>query len=259
MARVLSSVSAQYLRHIAFAAGAFPLTVSAWFQTASVSTGAYQRVFTWQDSGSNAIASAIINYPAAGDIANQVYKGATNALPSKSGVTANTWHHVAAVSLATSNTIYLDGVQGGTATYTDPVFSGMTYMWVGATAGPTQYLNGRLAFLAVHSVALTGDEIAAIGDKLNGVPCGVHPASVRPDALVACWDFGGFAGDDDRDQVGGYDLTATNVPTFGESPAVAYPQAGLITDSGELAGGGGGGVSGMVSRVMQAHGLVLGA
>lgn len=173
------------------------------------------------------------------------------------------WHHVAGVWTATNTTaptLYVDGVavsgvsQNGSGTLTvnrtgiaSIIFDGARY-----------YSPGRVAFAAIHSAALDADECGSLGQFLNGVPCGVHPTMVRPDALVACWDLGGFAGDDDRDTWGGYDLTAYNSPTFDESPAVIYPDDVLLTGPGVSAGGGGGG-SGVVSRILQQHGVVLGA
>lgn len=218
MARSFAGGSAQYLLSTAFASGAFPLTVACNFRTSVVASSSFQRVFTWQNSGSDAISSAIINYPSAGDIANQVYKGGTNALPHKSGVIANTWHHVAAISKSTSNTIYLDGAQGSSQSYTDPGFTGMTYLYVGTTSGPTQYLSGQIAELGVWSVELTAAEIGALSD-------GYTPLQIRPASLVAYWPLGGHYGQLDLDRwKNRYDLTPTGSPTWADHPRVIYPR-----------------------------------
>lgn len=220
MARSFAGTSSQYLLSTAFASGAFPLTVACNFRTSVVASSSFQRVFTWQNSGSDVISSAIINYPSAGDIANQVYKGGTNALPHKSGVIANTWHHVAAISKSTSNTIYLDGAQGSSQSYTDPGFTGMTYLYVGTTSGPTQYLSGQIAELGVWSVELTAAEIGALAD-------GHTPLEIRPNALIAYYPFGGHYGNYDLDRwKNKYDLTPTNSPTWAEHPRVIYPAFG---------------------------------
>lgn len=220
MARVFNG-SSQYASNTSFASGAFPITISTWFQTTT--TSGFQRVASWMNSGSDVLASILLNYPSAGSIANQTYLSGVNSLPSISGMSANTWHHAAVVSTNTGNTVYLDGVQGSSLSYTPPSISGFTFFHLGYIPS-TQYLNGRAAYVAVYNAALTADEIADLGRKLNGAPCGVHPIRIRPESLVACWPLGGFHGEHDGDiWKDSYNLTAYGSPTWDESPAVIYP------------------------------------
>jgi hypothetical protein len=96
---------------------------------------------------------------------------------------------------------------------------------IGAMAGGgSQLFNGRVAYAAAWNAALTADDAADLGRKLNGVPCGVHPTRIRPESLVACHPLGGFHGEHDGDiWKDAYNLTATGSPTWDESPAVIYP------------------------------------
>lgn len=239
MARVFNG-STQYLTNTSFASASFPVTLVAWFQTTSIAASAFRRVVTWMDSGANTIASILLNYPNGGDVANQVYNGPTNALPFKSGMSANTWHHAAVVSTSSGCTVYLDGVQGSTVSYSNPSFSSVNRLHIGYIPS-TQYLGGRSAFAAAYSAELTADEILALGQKLNGVPCGVHPTRIRPESLVACWPLGGFDGDHDGDiWANAYNLTAYNSPTWDEGPAVMYSVPPQIIYPASAGGGGGG-------------------
>jgi hypothetical protein len=191
------------------------LTVVAWFRTTT--TSGFQRVATWQTSGADTIASILLNYPSAGSVANQTYKGGVNALPSISGMSANTWHHAAVVSQATSNTVYLDGVQGSVATYMNPSFTSVNRFHVGYTPS-TQYHSGSTCEVGVYSVALTASEIGALAD-------GYTPIEIRPQSLVAYYPLGGHYGQLDVDRwKNRYDLTAYNSPTWADHPRVFYPR-----------------------------------
>ena len=219
MARVFNG-SSQYLSNTSFATMTFPCTISAWFWTTN--SGALQRVASIANGSGHVLASLLVNYGGAGTIAAQMYDGSINAFSTASGVGLNTWHHAAAVVESNGVTMYLDVAAATKTTYSGPSISGMSLIQVGYYPG-TQYLNGREAFLAIHSAALAADEIASLGQKLNGVPCGVHPSRIRPESLVACWPLGGFDGDHDGDiWANAYNLTAYNSPTWDESPAVLY-------------------------------------
>ncbi len=207
--------STQYLTNTSFASGAFPMTIVARFRTTT--TGSFQRVATWMDSGAKTMASILLNYPSAGSIANQVYNGSTNALPSVSGMSANTWHHAAVVSESTQATVYLDGLQGSVATYMNPSFTSVNRFHVGYIPS-TQYHNGSTCEVGVYSVALTASEIGALSD-------GYTPLEIRPGSLVAYYPLGGHYGQLDVDRwKNRYDLTAGGSPTWADHPRVIYPR-----------------------------------
>lgn len=214
MARSLASASSQYVERTTFPQAALPCTIAAWFRVTSIGGSLFQRVATWSDlSTANVAASIIVNFPLDGSVSNQV--NPPNQLPSKSGVTANTWHHACSVSETTAARIYLDGVAGGDVTYSTPTFGTATYFTLGKVSS-VQYLDGAVAHVAVWNVSLNAAEAAALA-------AGVSPLLVRPASLIAYYPLGGFHGDNDNDLVGGYHLTPYNSPTFTDQRPIIYP------------------------------------
>lgn len=216
MARSLASGSLQYLVKTGFQAGTFPITLTAWFRPLTIAAGFYQRIATWMGGSSNVMACLLLNYPNSGYLANQVYKGGTNALPSKAGVTANNWHHGAVVSTSTSCTVYLNGSQGSTQTYIDPAFTGVTNFYIGYIPS-IQYYNGQVCEVGVYNAELSLSEI-------NALYRGYTPLEIRPQSLVAYYPLGGHYGQLDLDRwKNKYDLSPASSPTWYEHPRVIYP------------------------------------
>lgn len=258
MARVFNG-SSQYCERTSAVLTSLPVTFSCWIYATAVSR--YQvamcisrsthptyydflRLMVFNDNTVNA---------------TSIFRTTGTSSTTAGTISVNTWHHIAATFSASGGQyVWLEATKSSSGGNSQAI-EGVDRTSIGREiANSTQFFpfQGRIAFPAVWNVVLSDDEIADLGRKLNGVPCGVHPARIRPESLVACWPLGGFEGDDDRDLFGAFDLTATGTPTFGESPAVIYPTGGIITDLGQVSGGGGGGI---VARVMQQHGVVLGA
>lgn len=236
--------STQYLETTTFLQAALPCTIAAWFYTTTTAT--IQRVATWSDASTAYTCSSIIlNYPSAGDVANQI--NPPNQLPYKSGLTANAWHHACAVSDTGVGRMYLNGVAGSDLTYTTS-FATARHLRIGQVAG-VQYLNGRACHVAVWSAALNAAEAAALA-------AGYCPLLVRPASLIAYYPLGGFHGDYDRDLVGGYNLTPYNSPTWIDQPRVIYPVGphgvqlssggSPATSGGYIIGGGVGGANSVI-------------
>lgn len=226
--------SNQYIETSSFPNASLPVTMSAWFYPAS--TSGFQRVSVWSSpGGGQAAASLLLNYPGAGQLSNQVYKGGTNVLPTGSGTfTTNAWNHGAVVSGATAARCYLNGSVGSDATYVALTFSSCTILGVGRVQN-TQFLNGRVAELGVWNVELTAAEIAALAK-------GYTPLEIRPDALLAYYPLGGHYGQLDLDRwKNRYDLTPANSPTWVDHPRVIYPPPGVWPLTTATGGGGGGG------------------
>ncbi len=218
MARSFASASSQYLQTTAMPNAALPITIAAWFY--ATSTSGLQTVAYWGNSTYTESAGQILlNYPSGGDVATQVYKSGVNSLPSKGTWSVNTWNHACTVMDTSAARVYLNGVVGSDASYTAPTFTGSTYLDVSLTPTAGRYLNGRVAYLGIWSAALNASEAAELA-------AGYHPRKVRPSALLGCWDFGGFAGEHDKDFVGGYNLTAYNSPTWVDSPRIIWPDDG---------------------------------
>ncbi|RMF89820.1 MAG: hypothetical protein D6741_17470, partial [Planctomycetota bacterium] len=124
---------------------------------------------------------------------------------------ANRWHHVAGVfSSHAARRVYLDGTPGTTET-TNLAPSGVDTITAGAwqrLGSPTVFFAGGLAEAAVWTAALNDEDIAALA-------AGTSPLSVRRDALVAYWPFGGSYPQNDSDVASGrYVLTPIGAPTW---------------------------------------------
>ena len=127
----------------------------------------------------------------------------------------DTWEHAAAVGTsATDRAVFINGGNKGIST-TDITPTGLdkTALAVERTNILANYLDGRMADATVWDVALSDAEVA--------IPAlGFSPLLVRPANLVAYWPLIR----DDRDWVGGYDMTAYNSPTWAaHAGKVKYP------------------------------------
>lgn len=135
--------------------------------------------------------------------------------------TVGTWHHVAAVFAADDDRrAYLDGGNKGTnATSRTP--SGLDVIGLllnplpRTFGGTNSALDTQIAHAAIHNVALTDAEIAALA-------AGAHPYSIRPANLVAFWPLSSKV-DGANDIVGGYDLSETAPVTGIRGPSLRGP------------------------------------
>jgi hypothetical protein len=143
---------------------------------------------------------------------------------SSAAATDAVWNHCAAVATTTtSRAAFLNGANKGTNTDSrDPFGSTLTTFSIGRSAQATpQYTNGDLAEAAVWNVALTDDEVAALGK-------GVCPLLIRPTSLVAYWPL--LKGSINISTTtldrwkNRYDLTEGNTPTVSDHPRIYYPE-----------------------------------
>jgi len=116
-------------------------------------------------------------------------------------------------------TLYVDGAVAKTDGGNSPPGDGAQALRVGrwsGTQGSSEPFVGLIAQAAIWSASLTGDEVPALAGQW-------HPRLIKPASLVGCWDLGGFAGNNDRDHFGQYNLTAYNSPTWTDHPPVISP------------------------------------
>jgi hypothetical protein len=120
-------------------------TIEAWVYVTS-SSEPYQPVVKAVGSGSNNLMFIDYSGGSTGVLSSQ--SGGTAA--TRSGVTLNTWHHLAVVRNGTSVTCYVNGV-GGTSQTIDPGSSGSVSLLVGYDGGtsPARYFNGYIDDLRV--------------------------------------------------------------------------------------------------------------
>jgi hypothetical protein len=146
----------------------------------------------------------------------QEFDGASADSVSAATIGNGSWSHVAGTFNATTNFVYLNGVQAtGAAARTAPVSVSDTYL--GAEGAVGNYWSGDLAECAIWNVALTAADVAALA-------LGVSPLFVRPDALIAYWPVSGQYAPEPSVMLAAAALTVT-----GATPA-AHPR--MFTPSG---------------------------
>lgn len=215
MARLFDDASSQYIEReqaVALSA-AYPITMAAWFNSDTTSLG--QTLLWLGDKDDAAKYFALL---AAGHLSGDpvgfaaVQPGSGQFAESTSGYSANTWHHACGVGISsTERWAYIDGGNGGSeATDITPPYADFDRTSIGRTAisaGPIRYMSGAIVHAAIWNVALSTAEVAALG-------AGADPRTIRPESLVAYWPLIRT----DQDIVGGYDMTATNNPTWTDGP-----------------------------------------
>lgn len=129
----------------AYALSGTSFTIEAWVYVTS-SSEPYQHVVKGVGSGGNNL--MYIDY--SGGSNGVLSSNAGGAPASQSGVTLNTWHHVAVVRNGTSVTCYVNGV-GGTPQTLNPGGSGSVALLVGYDGGtsPARYFNGYMDDLRI--------------------------------------------------------------------------------------------------------------
>lgn len=136
----------------------------------------------------------------------------------------NTWHHIAFNKVGSTLTAYVDGASIGSlgvGTFVAPS-GGNAFIGARNNGGPDNYVNGRLAEMAIWNADISSQITAlrsgaAAGSAPNNI--GITPAYYWP------LDTDGTA------TLGGLNLTAVNSPSF-----TTHAAAGLT-----ITGGGGGG------------------
>lgn len=209
MASRLLAGSPQYCQNTSFLSSVTRgASIGAWFRTSVVASGQYQRVVIWESAnGRYCLGSLMLNYPNAGDLANQNY-GVGNWLPSVSGVSAHRWHYGLVTAGNGRTDVYLDGRIG---TGKANVNTGLScpYLVIGREAGSnSQYFSGAVLEPTVW------DDVLDINDARE-LFSGIEPWKVRPDRVVASYYPAGespFVGTDLSSFGGNYPLTPTASP-----------------------------------------------
>ena len=150
--------------------------------------------------------------------AGTVNGGSSRLAQTAVGWSTSSWQSVCGVWRAgDQGDVYVNGGNKVTAT-TNVSWPSLDRTAIGCLCRSTigYHLAARVALVAVWSADLTDDEVAALHDRY-------HPRLIKPTSLVACWDLGGFAGQNDRDYFGQYDLTAYNNPTWTDHLPVIHP------------------------------------
>ena len=233
MARVFTGGSSQYLSRSSAFVTAYPLSFFAWVYPTDA-TAIYRGMTIAATSGVSYLQLALRGDLSGDPVETYVDDGsAPTPTASVSGFTANAWNCVGCVHLnATSHTVYCNGSSATSTTSKAFPTASQFSIARGFYAGTAYYdsATSRWAYAALWNAALDAQECAALAARY-------HPRMVRPSSLVSSWDLGGFAGENDKDFVGGYDLTATNSPTWADSPGIIWPDddGDVVTAAGSTA------------------------
>lgn len=178
MAYQLTSADGHYLEVVVSKSGvlpaAYPITIACWFKiTSGVGTANHSLAMVSNSGGTNRL---LLMVASSGELYGMATTASANSSAVGGTVSADTWHHGAAVfTNSTSRQIYLDGAAGTPASGTRAI---ATYdrISIGRRILSEAYLDGHVAEVGFWNVALTAAEI-------NSLAKGLTPLSVRPNAL----------------------------------------------------------------------------
>ena len=217
----------QYLERTAVAVSAFPMSFACHMYVSSA-TGRVIGPFMYTYGGSVDIVG--IEYIGSGIASGYgwraiaIQQGMSAASERKSGSDSTTgWHMVAASwsAYTAAPTLYVDGSAiSGSSTAGSGGSLNLFYTGIGSYiyAGSRGYGAGRVAEAALWNVELTAAELVALTK-------GYSPLCVRRQSLAGYWPLGGHYGQNDNDRwKNGYDMTATNSPTWADHGRVIYPR-----------------------------------
>jgi len=155
-----------------------PFTISCWFNSDDVTTGAC--LVSLSQGVSDSVGWGL---EARGDVANdpvRARKGATAYAVTTTGFSAATWHHACGVWAADNDRrAYLDGGGEGTdtANIADPVTPDRLTIGCHGDYSPSNFHKGRIAEVFIWNAALAANEILMLAN-------GGHPWMVRPGNIV---------------------------------------------------------------------------
>ena len=189
-----------------------------------------RRVATLMWLGDKDVADHFWRLQMQGDVAGDLIEFQANAgagrvdAVSGSGVTVNTWHHVAGVtSASTSRFAYIDGVAGAENTNNRaPAGTDRVALGRSMTSSPSRPHSGRIADAAIWSVALSTAEVALLAG-------GQSPALIQPASLVNYWRLIDDGLTTEIDFVGSQDLAESG--SYGTKNAAHPP---LVLKTGDL-------------------------
>lgn len=231
MARSFAAASTQYLlieSDLGFASVEYPLTLACWFK-ANDTSHLYYVMQLVDKSAPGTHWDLTLRGADAGDPIQAYCYGPSVKAETSTGFTAGTWHHGCAVFAdADHQAVYLDGGGKGTNTGSSIAMSDTDRFAIGGAldSTPNYYLDGLIAHAAVWHAALSDDDAAALAAGLS--PLLVHPAS-----LIAYFPLHAS----DTDQLGSYDLTPYNTPTWSADLPPIWTPSRQIVVPGAPAGG----------------------
>lgn len=139
--------------------------------------------WAWALSNGTSQYSALVNKSGGSNWYYEIKDGTAYQVNSNSSLTVNKWHTITLVQKGTTATLYIDGVQKGTATISlKPTTFGyqLTNNWIGRSpfASDAYMTNTYMDNLRIYNTALTADEVQTLADqrptsKTVGDPTGI--------------------------------------------------------------------------------------
>ena len=206
--------TSQFLQDVSTPISAAPLSMSAWFNVDDVASIDNFLVLSDRSTSLEDCVRLLTRGDVGGDpIEIRMIDGASpiDFARTSTGYSATTWQHAGGTWSASQLQAFLNGANKGTDSSLASTFpAGLSHVTIGAQSqnnAESQYLGGSLAEIGLWSVELTDDELASTAD-------GFSPLMINPKSLVAYWPLGGIYGENDKDIVGGFNMTPTASPTF---------------------------------------------
>ena len=243
MARLFDAASLEHLGIDSTPITGTPLAMSCWFNRSSIAAVGMTLVWVG-DKGASRTAwwLEIQGFGAGNRLEFYSALQAGQAITTTTTVAANTgqWYHACGIEAsATDRRVLLDnGGKGTNSTSVIPIGIDRINIARRGDSSPSEYFGGSIAESAIWDLSDWPGVTAS--DKADSFEAIALPALAQgyspmffPLGLVAYWPL---IRDEDQDRVGGYDLTAFNIPSIAAHPPVIYPAAQFV-GKGTSAGG----------------------
>jgi hypothetical protein len=168
------------------------LTVSAWINPNSYSTGDHPRIIHRSEGGGNSDRWGFTWTPNTDNYTMQFFVGSPSSTIGVNGNTSiplNTWSHVAATFDSGEITLYLNGVveSSGSISYTELSHVQAADLKIGAARG-NSFFPGNIDETAIWNEALTADEITVLYNSGTALDARTNSGDYASTAnLVAYW------------------------------------------------------------------------
>ena len=213
MSRLFDDATPDFLQADIAVIGAAPMTVCAWIRLDDLSSN---QVLWWCGDKDDPLQAFTLQFDDINLIEWRTIDGGGSRASTSTGVTIDTWHHVAGAEISTtSRSAWIDGGSKGTDGSTEsPSGADRTAIGMARDSTPSRETSGNIAHVAVWDVVLSDSEIATLAE-------GISPLRVRRGSLIAYWPVNGVHSPE-IDIVGGLSLTINGTPSQDFEPPIPH-------------------------------------